>query len=43
VGISDIGKPQTPPLREFAAAFPGKLPNQYDFLTAVVGAQDVGT
>ena len=39
--ISDIGKFQTPPLRQSAAAFSGELPRQHDLFTALVGADDV--
>ena len=37
----DVGQFQTPPLRQLAAAFAGKLPGQHDFFTALVGADDV--
>ena len=42
-GVSDFGKPQASPLRQLAATFSGKLPRQYGFLAALVGAQDMGT
>ena len=40
-GILHIGKSQTPPLRQLAAAFAGELPGQHGFLAALVGADDV--
>jgi hypothetical protein len=41
--IPDIGKFQASPLRQLAAAFAAELPGQYDFLAALVGADDVWT
>ena len=42
-GVFDIGKPEAPPLRQPAAAFPAELPRQYGFLAILVGTDDVGT
>jgi hypothetical protein len=41
--ISDIGKFQTPPLRQSAAAFSGELPRQHDFFATSVRADDMRT
>jgi hypothetical protein len=42
-GVSDIGKPQTAPVRQLARALAGELPRQHDFLAAFAGADDVRT
>jgi hypothetical protein len=41
ISISDVGKPQAPPLRQLAAALSGELLRQHDFLTTLVETQDM--
>jgi hypothetical protein len=41
--VCDIGEFQTPPLRQLAAAGPGKLPRQHGLFAIPVGTDDVRT
>jgi len=39
--VADIGELQASPLRQLAAARPGELPGQHDFLARQIGADDM--